>query len=79
MLVIRRRSGETLWIGDHVEVEILEIEGSQVKIGIRAPREVVVMRGEIHLTAEENRSASSMPEGTMDHLLRGIRDLRLKP
>jgi carbon storage regulator len=79
MLVIRRRSGESLWIGDNVEVEILEIERSQVKIGIRAPREVSVVRSEIHLTAEENRSASSLAPGAMDDLLRHMGKSRPKP
>jgi carbon storage regulator len=73
MLVIRRRAGESLYIGDNVEVEILEIEASQVKIGIRAPREVPVVRSEIRLTAQENRSASNLPEGAMDELLRNLR------
>jgi carbon storage regulator len=72
MLVIRRRAGESLVIGDTVEVEILEIVGSQVKIGIRAPREVVVVRKEIYLTAEQNRTASKLPRAAMDDLLRNL-------
>ena len=72
MLVIRRRAGESFVIGDNVEVEILEIVGSQVKIGIRAPREVVVVRKEIYLTAEQNRSASKLPRAAMDDLLRNL-------
>jgi len=75
MLVIRRRPGESLRIGDNVEVEILDIEASQVKIGIRAPREVIVMRSEIYLTAEENRSATKLPEGAMENLARRLRAL----
>jgi carbon storage regulator len=58
MLVIRRRAGETVVIGEHAEVEILEICGNQVKLGIRAPREVLVMRKEVQLTSAENRVAS---------------------
>jgi len=80
MLVIRRRAGESLWIGENVEVEILEIEGSQVKIGIRATREVPVVRSEIHLTAQENRSASNLPPEAMDRLRRGAAKTRhVKP
>ena len=41
MLVIRRRSGESLLVGDNVEIEILEVSGGQVKLGIRAPRDVL--------------------------------------
>lgn len=76
MLVIRRRAGESLVIGDNVEVEILEIESSQVKIGIRAPREIAVLRKEIQLTAEQNRSASELPREAAGTLLR---NLKVKP
>jgi carbon storage regulator len=58
MLVIRRRPGESLLIGDDVEVEVLEVGSSQVKLGIRAPKEVTVLRKEIHLTRQQNRVAS---------------------
>lgn len=58
MLVIRRRAGESLLIGSNVEVEILEVESGQVKIGIRAPREVPVLRREISLAAAANAQAS---------------------
>ena len=60
MLVIRRRPGEALLIGDDVEVEILDIAGSQVKLGIRAPREVTILRKEIRLTIEQNRAAAGL-------------------
>ena len=61
MLVIRRRPGETIVIGEDVEVEVLEISGNQVKVGIRAPREILVLRKEIVLTQAENRAASQPP------------------
>ncbi len=76
MLVIRRRAGESFLIGDNVEVEILDIAPSQVKIGIRAPREVAVLRREIYLTAEQNRSASNVPQTAMDSLTRHFRAIR---
>ena len=57
MLVIRRRSGESLLVGDTVEVEILEVSGGQVKLGIRAPRDVSILRKEVYLTREQNRAA----------------------
>jgi carbon storage regulator len=74
MLVIRRRAGESVIIGHDVEVEILEICGNQVKIGIQAPREVLVLRKEVQLTKAENRAASqplSAPslEAVRDRLL----------
>ena len=58
MLVIRRRSGESLLVGDEIEIEILEIGGSQVKLGIRAPKHVVVLRKEIQIAGQENLAAS---------------------
>ncbi|MEO8024881.1 MAG: carbon storage regulator [Bryobacteraceae bacterium] len=59
MLVIRRRAGESVLVGDSVEIEILDLSGGQVKLGIRAPREVPILRKEVHLTGEQNRRASA--------------------
>jgi carbon storage regulator len=71
MLVIRRRPGESVFVGDDVEIEILEISGSQVKLGIRAPREVPVLRSEIHVTAKQNRAAAGIPQKNALDQLRG--------
>ncbi|MEI9812793.1 MAG: carbon storage regulator [Acidobacteriota bacterium] len=60
MLVIRRRVGEILLIGDDVEVEILESSGSQVKLGIRAPRAINVLRKEILTVRDQNRAAAQI-------------------
>jgi carbon storage regulator len=58
MLVIRRGCGESLYIGTDVEIEVLDISPSQVKLGIRAPKLVPVLRKEVLLTREANRAAS---------------------
>jgi carbon storage regulator len=58
MLVIRRRSGESLLVGNEIEIEILEIGGSHVKLGIRAPKHVVVLRKEIQIAGQQNLAAS---------------------
>ena len=71
MLVISRRAGESLFIGDDVEVEILEISTSQVKLGIRAPRQIPVLRQEIRITAEQNRAASQHVTSSAVAQLRG--------
>ena len=63
MLVIRRRSGEALLIGEEIEIEILETAGSHVKLGIRAPREVLVLRKEIQITGQQNLAASKEKSG----------------
>lgn len=56
MLILTRRVGETLMIGDEVSVTVLGINGNQTKIGINAPREVPVHREEIYerIKAEEH-------------------------
>ena len=63
MLVIRRRSGETLLIGDEIEIEILDTGSSHVKLGIRAPKHVLVLRKEIQITGQENLAASKEKSG----------------
>ena len=47
MLILTRRVGETLTIGDNIEVTVLEVRGGQVRIGVNAPCDVVVNRKEI--------------------------------
>ena len=74
MLVIRRRAGESVLIGDGVEVEVLEISGNQVKIGISAPRDVLILRREVQVTAEQNElAAKSMPFASLAGLLGKIK------
>jgi carbon storage regulator len=58
MLVIRRRAGESIVIGEGIEIQVIEISGTRVKLGIQAPRQVPVVRKEVQLTAEENRTAA---------------------
>lgn len=58
MLVLRRRAGESLFIGDDVEIEVLAINAQGAKIGIRAPKETVVLRKELKVTQEQNAVAA---------------------
>lgn len=58
MLVMRRRAGESVLIGADVEVEILEVAGGHVKIGIKAPQEVKIRRREVQLTHLQNQIAA---------------------
>ena len=53
MLILTRRPGETLKIGDDVEVTVLQVKGNQVRIGITAPKEVAVHREEIYQKIQE--------------------------
>jgi carbon storage regulator CsrA len=79
MLVIRRRAGEGLVVtypdGERLEVELLEIEGSQIKLGFKAPRAVRVLRKEIAEMEECNREASRPPApAALDRLSARLRD-----
>lgn len=71
--MIRRRAGESILLGDTVEIQVLEIVGNRVKIGISAPREVLVLRKELRLTEEFNREASkSIPAERLKLLLSSV-------
>jgi len=59
MLILTRRAGETLRIGENVEVTVMAINGAQVRIGIKAPRTVVVDREEIAERKRRDREALS--------------------
>ena len=47
MLILTRRIGEELFLGDEIEVVVLDVNRNQVKIGIKAPRELTVLREEL--------------------------------
>jgi carbon storage regulator len=73
LLILTRKVGESVAIGDDIQVSIVEIKGTQVKLGIRAPRDVTVHREEIYLKIqEENRRAAQVSTealGTVEDLL----------
>jgi carbon storage regulator len=58
MLVIRRRAGESFLINGDIEVEVLEVGSSQVKLGIAAPKNISILRKEVYLTRQQNQAAS---------------------
>ena len=55
MLILTRRVGETLMIGDDVTVTVLGVKGNQVRIGVNAPKEVAVHREEIYRKIEREK------------------------
>ncbi len=74
MLVIRRKAGQSVLIGDGVEIEILEAGPGKVKLGITAPREILVLRKEIRFTREENlMAAQGVTRETVQSLVERIR------
>jgi carbon storage regulator len=58
MLILTRRVGETLMIGDAVSVTVLGVKGNQVRIGINAPKDVAVHREEIYQRIKREHDAS---------------------
>ena len=75
MLILTRKVGESIAIGDDIQVSVVEIKGTQVKLGIRAPKDVTVHREEIYLKIqEENRRASQVST----EALVSVEDLILK-
>ncbi|MEL4024097.1 carbon storage regulator CsrA [Lysinibacillus endophyticus] len=56
MLILSRKVGETIWIGENVEIVISEVKGEQVKIGIKAPRNIDVIRGELRKDISESNT-----------------------
>ena len=57
MLVLTRKSNQSIMIGDEIEVSVLAIMGEKVRIGIQAPREVPVFRKEVYLEIQQEQVA----------------------
>ncbi len=55
MLILTRRVGETLMVGDEVTVTVLGVKGNQVRIGVNAPKHVAVHREEIYLRIQKEK------------------------
>ena len=76
MLVLTRRSEESIVIGGNIVVTILGVEGDKVKIGIDAPREIQILRKELFdAVVEQNRLAEKLATMPEPPSFRGLRDL----
>ena len=69
MLMMSRRQGETILIGDDIEIVIAHIGRSRVKVGTRAPRRVQVVAQEVKLVGDENRAAAQAPSAEVLQLI----------
>jgi carbon storage regulator len=63
MLVLTRKSNQSIMIGDDIEVSVLAIMGEKVRIGIQAPRDVPVFRKEVYLEIQDERGAADASTG----------------
>ena len=57
MLILQRKAGESVLIGEEIEVSVLSVEAGRVRLAIQAPRSVAILRSELK-TAAENREAA---------------------
>lgn len=62
MLVLSRKKGQSIMIGHNIEISIVDVQGEQVRLGINAPREVIIHRKEVfEEIIAENRQAAATP------------------
>jgi|TARA_B110000914_G_scaffold103086_1_gene90373 carbon storage regulator len=64
MLILTRRVGETLVIGDDVTVTVLGVRGNQVRLGVNAPKDVAVHREEIYQRIQNEKDAENSTESS---------------
>jgi carbon storage regulator len=76
MLVLTRKSNQSIMIGDDIEVSVLSIMGEKVRIGIQAPRDIPVFRKEVYLEIQQERAqeiaAAGGARGAVDAALRNL-------
>ena len=63
MLALTRKKGEALVINNNIEITVLEIRGDQIKIGISAPKDVLIYRKEVYLQIQQENEAAISADG----------------
>jgi carbon storage regulator len=75
VLVLTRKSNQSIMIGDDIEVSVLSIMGEKVRIGIQAPRDIPVFRKEVYLEIQQERAkemSGADVRAEVDHALRKL-------
>lgn len=73
MLVLTRRKGESVLIGDKVEITIVEIQGDKIKIGVSAPKKIEVLRKELVSQAKDANKEAAFAEVGLDILGKAVK------
>ncbi|HOV39586.1 MAG TPA: carbon storage regulator CsrA [Spirochaetales bacterium] len=68
MLILSRRSNESIMIGDSIEISVVDIKGDQVKLGIRAPKKVKVYRKEVYESIQRENKEAVLSKGELPSL-----------
>ena len=81
MLILTRKLGESITIGDDIKITVLGIHGRQVRLGVIAPQKVVVHREEVYFKIqEENKKASQVGKAEVTQMAKVVREkLKEKP
>ena len=58
MLILQRKEGESLLLGENIEITVLAVEAGRVRLAVQAPRDVTILRSELRVAAEVNREAA---------------------
>ncbi len=75
MLVLTRKSNQSIMIGDDVEVSVLSVMGEKVRIGIQAPRDIPVFRKEVYLEIQQERGRDLARSAVRDEVDQALRNL----
>ena len=76
MLVLTRKSNQSIMIGDDIEVSVLSIMGEKVRVGIQAPRDIPVFRKEVYLEIQQERAKEMAGSNVREEVDQALRKLR---
>ncbi|GBG07195.1 carbon storage regulator [Paenibacillus agaridevorans] len=76
MLVLSRKAGSSLMIGDGIEITVLDITNDVVKIGITAPKEIQILRKELYTLVEDNNRSAETSSISKEDLLKQFKEMK---